>query len=179
MKKIFLFLVSMLVVCNMCFANYGYKTFIGKNGAASMVAPSHWIQYNTGMIGNSSVLIDLKAPDNLGSAVVMRNEELFPYNDFNEMSERDINLYTLNEVGKMQEKYPSSELLAFNYPYSADKKRLITFVMVCFFPSGKYFYTVSKYVSNRHVISSVVMAHDSIYDYLNSAKMLASVRVNP
>ena len=177
MKKALLLLLSFLLISNICFANYEYKTF--RNSLANMDAPSHWVQYNPGIVGNSRVLIDLKSPDGKASALVKREEALYPYNNFNEMSERALNLLLLNEYSIMQQKYPSAELLDYKFYNEWDNNKHVFYIMEVTFPTGKYRYFVDMFINHRHLTTIVVMTHLFLLNNLDIPRMIDSVGIKP
>lgn len=177
MKKMFLILISLLLISNLCFANYTYDLFFDKDNKVFMCAPSHWRQLYPGIVGNSKILLDIKSPDEKGSAMVRHELEILPYDSLSKLSERDRSLLALSDIARIKEKYPTAECLDVNVNAKWANLSAITSVTDATFPTGKYRYFTVKFVYQRKLYSIVIMAHSYLLSSIDVERMINSVYV--
>ena len=176
MKKIFLFVIGLLMLTNICFADYQYKTFWGANNLVHMEAPTHWVQRYPGTIGNRVFLIDLHSPDDKASVYVSYSKDKLAYNDFSEMREDVLELLVANDLEEMKNKYPSMVINYVNTNYNyLNQHKAVLYVIDSTFPQGKYRYMTIKFLKGGTVYSVVVMAHSYLINDCNWGRMVNSV----
>ncbi len=179
-KTLVLTLVSlMFLCCGQCFAEYKYVAYYSKEGMSCIRAPLNWKQFYPGVVGNSTVLIDLKSSDQKASVLMMYENAYLPYNSLDEVPEINIESMVLNDVTQMKAKYPSTVVLDVDTKLRVKDVRYVSYVCDATFHSGRYRYYTFKTVRDHRLHSLVIMVHEFLINQLDVAGMVNSMSFHP
>ena len=165
MKKVFLFLITLLLISNICFATkiefknekYQYKTFTGVNSEAFMTAPSHWNQYYPSNRGKVKFLMFLRAPDERAFAAILREEEWLPFNDISEMTPYQIYSMSVNDELSLKQNFAPDSVVEVDRDngrwggHNGVKYFALGDIKNTSFPPGTYVHHAIKFIHNHRI----------------------------